>query len=167
MDTTHLRRVLGSKAKDLKARDRQKEMLVYIARHRMYLTKNIPAVEDVDEGMFLENTLENIPENENIPGSSPGNTRANTAGTTLENIPRNTQKNTLKNTENIPGEFHIDFVAEIIYSADKVTPVNMGAEGDERVNEAKLFDAGESCDCRTAATAYIVRLPLIAVKFPA
>lgn len=78
-------------------RDKVQEMLVYICRHRMYLTQQL-SVEDLELS-------------DSVPAP-------------------------------LLPEYRIDFSAEIIYTADKVTPVNLGSEADGRVNELKLFDAG-------------------------
>lgn len=40
-------------------------------------------------------------------------------------------------------EYSVDFVTQIFYSADKVTPVHLGASDDAKVNALKLIEAGE------------------------
>ena len=40
-------------------------------------------------------------------------------------------------------EYSVDFVTQTFYSADKVTPVHLGASQDAKVNALKLIEAGE------------------------
>lgn len=99
MDPTHLHRILGATGIDLLKPDREKDMLQFIASHRMYLTKCT----------ILSRTLD-------LDSTSSPLTHQ---------------------------EYSVDFVSEIFYSADKVTPVNLGASQDAKANAPKLIQAGE------------------------
>jgi hypothetical protein len=116
LNTAHLRRVLGTKGKDLLVRDKQKEMLLYIARFRLLLVK--PIEELVEEKDDDERELSTLGDG----------------------------GDTINNQEQKQEEFRVDFVSEIIYSTDKVTPVNFGPSGDGEANETKLFLSGKKQD---------------------
>lgn len=80
-------------------------MMLFIARHRMFLTKS--ALEELDEGQGLEDV----------------------------------------------GDYRMEFVSEIIYSGDKVTPVHFGMQRDQEVNDSKLFQSEQARGSKVYRTA--------------
>ena len=106
----------------------------------MYLTKTTLTVDDID------NSRPNTQENTQL--NTHNNTRDNTQDFFPNNFSDTSRPNTATNTatDNTDDDFTIDFVTEIIYTADKVTPINLGSREDERVNQMKIFDTGKRND---------------------